>query len=170
VAVVSVRPARWARWLAPFAVGLAACDANAPGASAGSVAVAPPAPRAAGFDAGPIKSAAEYLAEPGLAAADPARGELLGLACAACHRFRAEEGTLIGPHLQGVFGRAAASVPGFAYSPALQQSGLVWTPRSLEAWLGNPAGFVEGTTMAFTGYRSAEDRRDLIAYLLRVTQ
>ena len=50
------------------------------------------------------------------------------------------------------------------------QSGLVWTPRSLEAWLADPAGFVAGTTMAFTGYRSAEDRRDLIAYLLRATQ
>jgi cytochrome c2 len=29
---------------------------------------------------------------------------------------------------------------------------------------------VEGTTMAFTGYRDAEDRRDLIAYLLRETR
>jgi cytochrome c len=129
-----------------------------------------PAPRAADFDVGPIKTPAEYLAQPELAAADAARGELLGFACAACHRFRAEEGTLIGPHLQGVFGRTAASVAGFAYSPALRESGLVWTPRSLEAWLSNPAGFVEGTTMAFTGYRSAEDRRDLIAYLLRATQ
>jgi cytochrome c len=168
--MVSVRTSRWAQWLAPWAFGLAACDADAPSASAGSAAVSPPTPPAAEFDAGPIKTAAEYLAEPQLAAADPARGELLGLACAACHRFRADEGTLIGPHLQGVFGRAAASVPGFAYSPALRQSGLVWTPRSLEAWLANPAGFVEGTTMAFTGYRSAEDRRDLIAFLLRATQ
>jgi cytochrome c len=168
--MVSVRTSRWARWLAPWAIALAACDADAPSASAGSAAVSAPTPRAAEFDAGPIKTAAEYLAEPQLAAADPARGELLGLACAACHRFRADEGTLIGPHLQGVFGRAAASVPGFAYSPALRESGLVWTPRSLEAWLANPAGFVEGTTMAFTGYRAAEDRRDLIAYLLRATQ
>jgi cytochrome c len=110
------------------------------------------------------------LAEADLAAADIARGELLGLACAACHKFRADEGTLIGPNLHGVFGRQAASVEGFAYSAALRESGLVWTPRSLEAWLANPAGFVEGTTMAFSGYRSAEDRRDLIAYLLRVTQ
>jgi cytochrome c len=117
-----------------------------------------------------VKTAAEYLAEPELAAADAARGELLGFACAACHRFRAEQGTLIGPPLQGVFGRVAGSVPEFTYSPALKDSGLVWTPRSLEAWLANPSGFVEGTTMAFTGYRSAEDRRDLIAYLLRVTQ
>jgi cytochrome c2 len=41
---------------------------------------------------------------------------------------------------------------------------------SLAAWLADPAGFVKGTTMAFTGYGSAEDRRDLIAYLLRATQ
>jgi len=163
------------RWLAPLALLLAACDSGSPAASVG-VEAAPAAPaaltaaQAAGFDPGPIKSAAEYLAEPELAAADAARGELLAFACAACHRFRAAEGTLIGPHLEGVFGRTAASVPGFSYSPALRQAGLVWTPRSLEAWLANPSGFVEGTTMAFTGYRSAEDRRDLIAFLLRATQ
>jgi cytochrome c len=151
---------------------LAACDSGTPPAvgSAAQPATPTPAVRAAEVDAGPIKTAAEYLRDPELADADAERGELLGLACAACHRFRAEEGTLIGPHLQGVFGRPAASVEGFAYSEALRRSGLVWTPRSLEAWLANPAGFVEGTTMAFTGYRSAEDRRDLIAYLLHATQ
>jgi cytochrome c len=151
---------------------LAACgvDERAASVSTPAAPTAAPVVRAAAFDAGPVTSAAEYLAEPELAAADVARGELLGLACAACHRFKAEEGALIGPPLQGVFGRPAASIAGFDYSPALRASGLVWTPRSLEAWLANPAGFVEGTTMAFTGYRSADDRRDLIAYLLRATQ
>lgn len=159
------------RRIAALCLLLAACDPGEPNADARSEAPPPAAPvRAAEFDPGPIKSAAEYLLEPELASADASRGELLGLACAACHRFRAEEGTLIGPHLQGVFGRKAASVEGFTYSSALRESGLVWTPRSLEAWLANPGGFVEGTTMAFTGYRSVQDRRDLIAYLLRVTQ
>ena len=180
MAVVGPRSRRAASWLGALSLLLAACGSGVPGGAAGTHAIGPPArsagspageaPRAAGFDPGPIKSAADYLAEPEFAAADPARGEWLGLACAACHRFRAEQGTLIGPHLQGVFGRPAASLDGFAYSPALRASGLVWTPRSLEAWLANPAGFVEGTTMAFTGYRSADDRRDLIAYLLRATQ
>jgi cytochrome c len=168
--VVGARPLPW---LAALPLLLAACDPGAPGPDAAEGAPpvpAAPAARPADFDAGPVKSAAEYLAEPRFAASDAARGELLGLACAACHKFRAEEGTLIGPHLQGVFGRRAASIEGFNYSPALRQSGLVWTPTSLEAWLANPAGFVEGTTMAFSGYRSAEDRRDLIAYLLRETQ
>jgi cytochrome c len=171
VAVVSRPPRASAPRLALLCLLLTACGVEERTASVSAPsASAAPAARATEFDAGPIKTAAEYLSEPELAAADTARGELLGLACAACHRFKAEEGTLIGPPLQGVFGRPAASIAGFDYSPALRASGLVWTPRSLEAWLANPSGFVEGTTMAFTGYRSAEDRRDLIAYLLQATQ
>ncbi|HUQ51941.1 MAG TPA: c-type cytochrome [Gammaproteobacteria bacterium] len=149
---------------------LAACD----GGTAVAPSTAPPSAavtvRAAGFDPGPVKSAAEYLLEPEYAGADFAHGELLGLACAACHRFGAGEGTLIGPNLHGVFGRAAATVEGFDYSPALRQSGLVWTPLALSAWLADPAGFVAGTTMPFTGYKAEQDRRDLIAYLLRATE
>jgi len=149
---------------------LAACDGRSDGAAAPEIQSSATAVRASGFDPGPVKTAGEYLLEPEFVAADFGRGELLVLACAACHRFRAGEGTLIGPNLHGVFGRRAAEVAGFAYSPALVQSGLVWTPASLDAWLANPAGFVTGTTMTFTGYRSAEDRRDLIAYLLRATE
>ena len=164
-----VKRSRVARGMLVLGVLLAACD-GAPQRSAElSAPVAAPAARAAGFDAGPVRTAAEYLREPAFVGADAARGELLGLACAACHKFGDGEGTLIGPNLHGVFGRPAGAVAGFAYSPALLESGLVWTPRSLEAWLADPAGFVAGTTMAFTGYRSATDRRDLIAYLLRAT-
>ena len=102
---------------------------------------------------GPSRRPPSIWRTPSLRARIRRRGEVLGFACAACHRFRADEGTLIGPHLHGVFGRSAGTVPGFAYSPALTRSGLVWTPRSLEAWLADPAGFVAGTTMTFTGYR-----------------
>ena len=126
--------------------------------------------RAAAFDVGEIKTAAEYLREPEFAAADIKRGQLLSLACAACHSFGAGEKTIVGPNLHGVFGRAAGVVEGFDYSPGLKSSGLVWTPRALDAWLADPASFVAGTKMTFTGYRSAEDRRDLIGYLLQATQ
>jgi cytochrome c len=126
-------------------------------------------PRAA-FDPGPVRTAEEYLSDPRFASADLERGQLLSLACAACHTLGPAQGTLVGPNLHGVFGRRAGAVVGFDYSPALAGSGLVWTPVSVEAWLTEPAGFIVGTKMAFTGYRSAEDRRDLIAYLLHATQ
>jgi cytochrome c len=129
-----------------------------------------PKPRLESFDVGPVRTAAEYAAEARFAGADLARGELLSLACAACHKLEAGAEPLIGPSLHGVFGRRAGAVAGFNYSAALKDSGLVWTPVSLEAWLSDPTGFVNGTTMAFTGYRSADDRRDLIAYLLQATQ
>lgn len=152
---------------------LAACDTSTPPVSepsSSAVVAATVAPRDQPFDPGPIRSEAEYLADPQFASADPSRGQLLSYACAACHTFGAAGDTLVGPNLHGVFGRRAGSVAGFDYSPALASSGLVWTPVSLEAWLAEPGSFVAGTKMAFTGYRSPEDRRDLIAYLLRATR
>ena len=154
-------------------LALGACGAPSgapPSAVAAGAADLALSPQPVPFDPGPVRSAAEYLAAPPFATADLARGEILALACAACHRFGAGEGTLIGPNLHRVFGRPAAALPDFDYSPALAASGLVWTPVSLEAWLVEPAGFVRGTTMAFSGYRSAEDRRDLIGYLLKITE
>jgi cytochrome c len=144
------------------------------GATAAPPAISAPAssaapPGATAFDVGEIKTVAQYRAEPEFANADLARGKLLSLACAACHTFDAGGKVIIGPNLHGVFGRRAAAAPDFKYSDALTASGLVWTPRALEAWLADPAQFVAGTTMTFTGYRSPEDRRDLIAYLLQAT-
>jgi len=157
------------------AVALAGCDAEQPRAGAPvATAAAPPsaAEPAAGstFDVGEIKTAAEYQQEPRFAAADLERGELLSLACAACHTLRAGDPHTIGPNLHGVFGRRAGTAAGFPYSPALQSSGLTWTPHAVEAWLAEPARFVPGTTMAFTGFKSEQDRRDLLAYLLRATE
>lgn len=155
-----------------------ACDrAKPPPTGSGTSSEAPPSaapsssvPPAAVFNVGAIKSAAEYSKDPEFAAADLMRGELLSFACAACHTFGAGQQTLIGPNLHGVFGRPAAALPDFEYSPALRASRLVWTPQAIEAWLAGPSTFVVGTTMTFAGYRVAADRRDLIAYLLQATQ
>lgn len=105
----------------------------------------------------------------GPAEPDLRRGELLSLACEACHTLTPGGADGVGPNLHGIFGRRAAAGTGFEYSPALRASGLVWTPEAVEAWLADPAGFIAGTTMAFTGYRSPRDRRDLVAYLIEAT-
>ena len=97
------------------------------------------------------------------------RGELLSYACQACHTLGADGAHQIGPNLAGVFGRLAGSAPGFDYSPALRGAGFVWSPQELERWLADPAGFLPGTTMAFTGYQSPEDRAALIHFLLTAT-
>ena len=84
--------------------------------------------------------------------------------CASCHAVKPGQNG-IGPSLAGVFGRKAASMAGFEYSPALKASGLVWDDASLDKWLANPMGTVPGTQMAYAGQGDAAKRQILIAYL-----
>lgn len=100
---------------------------------------------------------------------DNRRGELLSLACQACHSLAEGGPNQVGPNLFGIFGRVAGQAPGFGYSRALRDSGLVWSPAELDKWLADPAGFLPGTTMAFTGYQAADDRAALIDYLVGAT-
>jgi cytochrome c len=102
--------------------------------------------------------------------AELARGEILSLACQACHSFDEGGPQLVGPNLHGVFGRAAGSLAAYGdYSDALRAADWVWSPSLLDQWLKNPADFLPGTRMAFTGYQSAEDRQALIRYLVAAT-
>jgi cytochrome c len=103
------------------------------------------------------------------ATSDDRRGELLSYACLACHSLDQGGGHQIGPNLSGVFGREAGSLPDFAYSKALLAADFVWTPAELDNWLADPAGFLPGTSMAFTGYQQAGDRQALIDFLVAAT-
>jgi cytochrome c len=98
------------------------------------------------------------------AAADAGAGEALWRQCQACHALDGTDGT--GPHLNGVVGRAKASVAGFAYSEgALAQEGQEWTPDNLQQFLAGPRDYMPGTKMSYNGMRDIEDRANLIAYL-----
>ena len=97
------------------------------------------------------------------------RGKLLFLQCAACHSVQADVQTGIGPNLCGVVGRAAASLPGFHYSPALSKAGLTWNETTLDAWIKNPNALAPGTYMIFAGIPKAADRQAVIAYLQAAT-
>lgn len=96
-------------------------------------------------------------------AADPERGHLLYESrCTGCHSL---DDHRAGPAHRGVVGRRAGAAPGYDYSAALRNSGLVWTPRNLDLWLADPEALVPGQKM---GVRvdDAADRADLIAYLV----
>jgi cytochrome c len=84
--------------------------------------------------------------------------------CSMCHTAGPVQGGNQGPALDGVIGRKAATLPGFAYSEALKASGKIWNPAALDAFLANPPGFVPGTKMPIN-VADAQDRADLIAFL-----
>jgi cytochrome c len=92
---------------------------------------------------------------------DPVRGGTVYQACMGCHSLDEDD---VGPRHRGVVGRAAGTVPGYAYSPALKRSGLVWNSTNLDHWLTNPQVFVPGAKMFFS-LSNAKDRADVIAYL-----
>ena len=161
-------------WAVVMAALLAACDGpdeDVP--TAGDATPGEPldaSPPGAGAQIMPSDSAAAgFLAEARFANADFERGELLSFACIVCHTLGPGEGHLIGPNLNGLFGRPAASAPDFPYSDALREAGIVWTPAELDAWLARPDDFVPGNLMVFAGIYSVSDRTDLLAYLLRET-
>ncbi len=105
---------------------------------------------------------------PAFADGDAVRGKLVFLQCQACHAVQAGEAGLVGPDLQGVYGRKAAAVAGYDYSPPLKASGLVWNDANLDRWLTDPSTLVPGTKMAFVGIASPALRADVIAYLKTV--
>lgn len=94
--------------------------------------------------------------------------------CGACHQVGPGAKNALGPHLNGVVGRAAGSVEGYEYSPALKDSGLTWDEANLIKWIskvevdgkktpGNKV-MVPGNKMIFAGLKEAQ-AKDVVAYL-----
>ena len=111
----------------------------------------------------------EYLEAAPYKDADPSQGERQAKICRACHSFDRDGPDMIGPALYGFFGKQVGSRSGFQYSEAMAEADFIWTPRALDAWLGQPGRFLPGNRMTFAGVLRQRDRDDLIAYLLSAT-
>lgn len=88
--------------------------------------------------------------------------------CKACHQIGKGAENRIGPHLNGIFGRAAGSVEGGKYSKSMLRmgdDGLIWTYDTLDAYIENPKALVSKTRMNFRGVKDAEERANLLAFL-----
>ncbi len=106
--------------------------------------------------------AAALLSTPAHANGNAERGkELYESRCVGCHSLDANR---IGPKHRGVFGRKAGSVEGFTYSPAVQDSSVVWSDETLARWLTNPQEVIPGQRMNFR-VSQPQDRADIVAYL-----
>jgi cytochrome c len=104
------------------------------------------------------------------AAQDAQRGKAQFEQCVACHSFDPARNET-GPHLKGLFGRKAASVGDFVYSPPMRRADFVWTAELLDKFLADPQQPpFRGNRMPFAGIPDAKARADLIAYLKQAAQ
>jgi cytochrome c len=105
---------------------------------------------------------------PLLAKADLQKGQQLTVICNACHTFDKGGANKIGPNLWDVAGGPIGEDRGgYSFSAALTaDKGQKWDPEKLNQWLANPQQFAAGTKMTFAGFPKAQDRADVIAYLL----
>jgi cytochrome c len=98
-------------------------------------------------------------------AGDAVKGKAGFARCAACHRVGEGAKNVVGPQLNGIVGRPAASAPDYVYSQALKTSGKIWDEASLRLFLAHPSAVVPGTKMTFAGIRDDATVDDVIAYL-----
>jgi cytochrome c len=98
-------------------------------------------------------------------AQDAAAGEKDFLVCRACHQIGPDAKIAVGPVLNGIVGRKAGTYPGYNYSPANRDSGIVWTPEQLDTYLASPQTVVPHTKMIFPGLKDEQKRKDVIAFL-----
>jgi cytochrome c len=101
------------------------------------------------------------------AESDSLKGEQIYHRCQGCHSI---DRNRVGPMHKGLFGRPAGSVPGFSYSDAMKNSGIVWSEETLNQFLQGPRKMVPGTKMTYAGVADPQDRADLIAYLKQATK
>jgi cytochrome c len=96
---------------------------------------------------------------------DAEKGKIVFKKCLACHRIGPGAGTLVGPELNGIIGRKAASIEGYSYSKAMRNSGVTWDEATLTQYLRGPRAMIPGINMTFPGLPKDQDIADVIAYL-----
>jgi cytochrome c len=85
--------------------------------------------------------------------------------CLPCHSIGPGAQNKVGPVLNSLDGRKAGGVPGFSYSDANKNSGIVWNEQSFEEYIKDPRAKVPNTKMIFPGIKNEQEAKDLWAYV-----
>jgi cytochrome c len=107
---------------------------------------------------------APALAAPA-AAQDAAAGERAWNKCRACHQIGETAKNIVGPQLNGLFGRTAGTVEGYSYSAANKNSGITWDEAVFAEYIKDPRAKIPGTKMVFAGIKNEKEIADLTAFL-----
>jgi cytochrome c len=102
---------------------------------------------------------------PGAKAQDAAAGEKVFAQCRACHQVGPTARNLVGPKLNGLFGRKSGSIEGYSYSDANKNSGITWDETVFSEYIKNPRAKIPGTKMIYAGLKDEQRIKDLIAFL-----
>ena len=116
------------------------------------------------------KAAAVAAADEVQLAQDAAAGRVAFIACAACHTINKGDPNRVGPNLNGIIGKKAAAVAGFAYSDPFKKGAadIVWTEAKIDEWITMPAKMIAGTKMTYPGQANETTRKNIIAYMKSV--
>jgi len=112
-----------------------------------------------------ISCLAASLAASSAHAQDVGAGERVFTQCRACHQVGETAKNAVGPVLNGLFGRKAGSIEGYAYSPANKNSGLTWDEPTFRDYIKDPRAKMPGTKMIYAGLKDEQRITDLVAYL-----
>lgn len=85
--------------------------------------------------------------------------------CRACHQVGETAKNIVGPVLNGLFGRKSGTIEGYNYSEANKNSGITWDEAVFAEYIKKPAAKIPGTKMVFAGINSEQEIKDLTAYL-----
>jgi cytochrome c len=98
-------------------------------------------------------------------AQDAQKGQRVFNVCLACHAIGPGAKTKVGPELNGLDGRRTGSVPGYDYSDANKNSGIVWNESTFKKYIQNPQAVIPHTKMIFPGLKNEQQVNDVWAYI-----
>ncbi|MGB7259806.1 MAG: c-type cytochrome [Pseudolabrys sp.] len=98
-------------------------------------------------------------------AQDAALGEQSFKKCLPCHSIGDGAKNKVGPELNGLDGRHSGTAPGYSYSEANKNSGIVWGEATFKDYIKDPRAKIPGTKMIFPGIKNEKEADNLWAYL-----